>query len=240
MFMFKNLAILGASRGLGAAVGKFAFTHLSELETILVVSRKIELLDKVKIEIKEGSEAELRKPFKGELGSFSADFSKLDDTENVIKLIDNKYDLVVYCAGGGPHGAFENKQWRDHRWSLDVNLISPMTLAHAWLRQRPKASGPGRFVIVGSRIAEQNPDPHAASYAAGKHGLYGFVSSLQSELEEGPNKVWLFSPGYIDTALLPTTAKVRHDGSKLMSAETAAQGMLRWLKKDGPWHRVLN
>jgi short-subunit dehydrogenase len=168
--------------------------------------------------------------------------TKTNDQIKACDLIEKEvFDLVVYCAGGGPHGLFESKEWKDHAWALQLNLFSPMLLVHHWLKaRRAGRNGPGRFVIVGSRIAEQNPDPLASSYAAAKAGIHGFVSSVQEELEESPNKVWLFSPGYMDTDLLPSTSRVRHDGSKLMSPESAALALLRWLKKDGPWHRVLN
>ena len=171
----------------------------------------------------------------------SIDMSQAQGQQSLQSLIESeKFDLVIYAAGGGPHGSFSAKDFKDHRWSLEVGLVAPMALAWAWLRCRDQ-NKMGRFVIVGSRIAEESPDPQASSYAAGKHGLVGFVSSLQKELEQNQNKVWLFSPGYMDSEMLPLTAKIRHDGSKLMSTETAAQALLRWVKKnEGTWHRVLN
>ncbi len=212
--MFKRALVFGASRGLGRAVVEHANLHFEGL-SVVEVSRKSP--------------------------SHPLDLTKVNDQNKAAEMIEGQdFDLVIYCAGGGPHGEFSSKEWKDHAWALHLNLYGPMFLIHRWLNARKGSKGEGRFVVVGSRIAEQNPDPFASSYAAGKAGLYGFVSSLQLELKESKNKVWLFSPGYMNTEMLPSTAKVRHDGSKLMSAETAAQAMLRWLKKDGPWHRVLN
>jgi len=213
--MFKRAIVFGGSRGLGRAVVEHCRFHFDGLKEVVEVSRK-----------------SLSHPL---------DLTKVSDQIKACELIGGQgFDLVIYCAGGGPHGEFSSKEWKDHAWALQLNLFAPMFLIHRWLKARKGADGEGCFVVVGSRIAEQNPDPMASSYAAGKAGLYGFVSSLQDELKKSKNKVWLFSPGYMDTEMLPSTAKVRNDGSKLMSAEAAAQAMLRWLKKDGPWHRVLN
>jgi len=213
--MFKRAIVFGASRGLGRAVVDHSRLHFDGLKEVVEVSRKSPI-----------------NPL---------DLTKRDDQIKAGELIQSQgFDLVIYCSGGGPYGPFSSKEWKDHEWALQLNLIAPMFLIHKWLVNRRSSGNEGRFVVVGSRIAEQNPDPLASSYAAGKSGLYGFVSSLQEELKESKNKVWLFSPGYMNTEMLPSTAKVRHDGSKLMSAEAAAQAMLRWLKKDGPWHRVVN
>lgn len=208
----KSLMIVGASRGLGKSVAGFAREHLPNLERVVLISRKSEV---------------------------SLDMSKDADQAKACQILtDLKPDLFIYAAGGGPHGPFREKEWKDHRWAYEVSFAAPIRLTHAWLQARDTNSI-GRAVLVGSRIAEKSPDPLSASYAACKHGLLGFVSSVQDELK-GNNRVWLFSPGYMDTDLLPQGASVRHDGSKLMSPDTAAQALLRWVKQEGPWHRVLN
>lgn len=212
--MFKKAMIFGGSGGLGGAILEYAPAHFKDLE------------------LHESSRRSKAHPL---------DLTKVDDQLKAAGLLQSQgFDLVIYCSGGGPFGDFTSKEWKDHHWALQLNLVAPALLIYHWLVSRKEAKSDGKFVVVGSRIAEQNPDPLASSYAAGKAGLYGLVSSLQTELQENKSKVWLFSPGYMDTKMLPLNAKVRHDGSKLMSPETAAQALLRWLKKDGPWHRVLN
>jgi short-subunit dehydrogenase len=208
--MFKKALIIGSGRGLGKSIVTFLPAHL-------------------------GQDCEL-----ASIGRSQFDMSKIAEQDKLISEIESKnFDLIIYVAGGGPHGEFVKKAWNDHEWALQVGLLAPMKLSLAWLKKRD-ASALGRFVIVGSRIAESSPDPLAASYAASKHGIKGFVSSLQKELEGNRNRVWLFSPGYIDTDMLPASAPVRHNGSKILSSDTAAQALLRWVKKeDGPWHRVL-
>jgi len=229
-FVPKKALIIGSSKGLGRSLALFLKTHLDSLEEVTLVARRQDVLKTVEKEIDSNFEVK----------TVRCDLSQRVDQESLSLLIANEeYDLIIYSAGGGPHGEFRSKEWKDHNWALQVGLLAPMRLCRDWLKHRDE-SQLGKFIIVGSRIAEQAPDPLAASYAACKHGLVGFISSLQKELEGNQNKVWLFSPGYMDTEMLPKTASVRHDGSKLMSADTAAQALLRWVKKDGPWHRILN
>jgi short-subunit dehydrogenase len=232
-FIPKKALIIGASRGLGRSISLFLTTHFDSVEEVTLVARRQDLLNEVEKEISP----------KIRINTQKCDLSRSEDQGSLVALLAKEdFDLIIYVAGGGPHGEYGAKEWKDHHWALQVGLMAPMRLVHEWLKNREvqKLKSGAKFIIVGSRIAEQSPDPLATSYAASKHGLVGFVSSLQKELEGQTHKVWLFSPGYIDTEMLPKSAHVRHDGSKLMSADTAAQACLRWIKKEGPWHRVLN
>jgi short-subunit dehydrogenase len=232
--MFKRLLILGASRGLGRAVALHSPIHFENLKEICLVSRKVDQLGDVATEIKNTT-------FKGRVEIASLDLTTENHQIEACRMLRaTEFDLVVYCAGGGPHGEFIKKDWKDHLWALQINQVAPARILHQWLKLRDQMPELAKFVVVGSRVAENKSDPLAASYSSGKSGLYGLINSLQPELENKPFKAWLFSPGYMDTEMLPSTAKVRHDGSKLMSADAAAQAMLRWIKKDEPWHRVLN
>ncbi len=229
--LFKKVMIVGASRGLGAAVSRFLVEHVKGIEKAIFISRKEDLLKRLHSSLAE------KIPL---IETRACDMSLIEDQNIVSRLIlDEGPDLVIYCAGGGPHGDFASKEWKDHRWAIEVGMAAPLRLLHTWIQCRDKEKM-GKFIIVGSRIAESSPDFKAASYAASKHGLLGFIESVQPETKDNQNKVWLFSPGYMDTDMIPATAPVRHDGSKIMGVETAAQALLRWINKDGPWHRVLN
>ena len=60
-------------------------------------------------------------------------------------------------------------------------------------------------------MAEDKADPLAGSYAAAKHALRGLVDSVNSE-QESEIKLLLFSPGYMQTDLLPSNSRPRQDG----------------------------
>lgn len=138
---------------------------------------------------------------------------------------------VFYVAGGGPHGEFAEKNWKDHLWALQVSLLSPLRVLHFCL----KLPSVQQIVVVGSAIAESQPDPGAASYAAAKHGLKGCISSLQGEVQKD---VRLFSPGYMRTEMLPIQAQARlEQTAPIDSAELVAKLFVEWVQNpQASWH----
>lgn len=205
----EKILILGGARGLGAA-----FCNLWQQrgrDQMVVTSRKSLTLVGIESRI--------------------CDFSKKNDIENLLVFMDQWRPQRVFCfAGGGPYGAYAEKDWKDHLWALQVSLLAPLEVLHHFVKSQE-----GRqMVIVGSAIAESAPDPFAASYSAAKHGLLGAVSSLQGE---GLQKdIRLFSPGYMSTDMLPNKA-IADKKLKVSSAEQTAQLMFNWVQdKQGSWH----
>src|SRR3954469_25922036 len=106
--MFKKALIVGASRGLGRSLSQFMGTHFESVQELHLVSRRQKGFHEV------GPEAELKNG--GTRIHFRAlDMSKDKDQDELISIIEkNEFDLVIYCAGGGPHGEFASKEWKDH------------------------------------------------------------------------------------------------------------------------------
>lgn len=182
-----RIAILGASRGLGWAL----YTQLAEMnkETSFFLSSR-----KIDEKLKFISNNTILK---------AQDFSKLPVGSHFLKDL-NKFNPthLIYMAGGGPYGEFQTKKWSDHLWALSTTFLYPAELLHVILSHPNEWSSLQQFVCVGSAIAEDKPDPLAASYAAAKHALKGLVTTIQMEDVKKP-KVLLFSPGYMQTELLP-------------------------------------
>ncbi|MCK6598122.1 MAG: SDR family NAD(P)-dependent oxidoreductase [Bdellovibrionaceae bacterium] len=136
------------------------------------------------------------------------DFSKEDLYELYCEQIKmtNPHRIFYFAAGGtyGPYGRYE---WKDHRWSMNVTFSFPAYLLNYFIKNHGSLK---QIIFVGSQIAESKPDPHAAMYCAGKHALKGLVSSVQ--LENIPFELLLFSPGYMDTQMLPKKAWPREKG----------------------------
>lgn len=140
---------------------------------------------------------------------------------------------LFYVAGGGPYGAFENKKWSDHQWAFKVNFLCPAFLLH----QLMQTNICQQIVIVGSAIAESKPDVNAASYAAAKHALKGLITSVQAEqkkMSQAQIDLRLFSPGYIDTPMLPTNAwprqlTVEQQALMIASPKALAEQLLGWI-----------
>lgn len=215
----KRWALLGCSRGLGRAFLEILQAQSSDSAKLLV-SRKVELL----------------KPFQNRQTIVTQqDFAKKEEWPTLLAEIKKFAPThVIYFAGGGPFGPFQTKSWKDHEWSLRVTFECPAFLLHSLLEEKSLQ----QITFVGSQIAEATTDPQAASYCAGKHALRGLVTTVIAENKE--KDVRLFSPGYLDTDLLPANAWPRQQrrkdgsGSSLVeSPKEAAEVLWNWLQSNG-------
>lgn len=156
-----------------------------------------------------------------------------------------KPQKIFYCAGGGPFGPFEQHEWHSHEWAYRLNLLFPSRLLHAVLNLigSDKLNSSLQLIFIGSSIAEAHPDPGASSYSSSKHGLYGLLRSVREELKNSSQlDLRLFSPGYMDTSLLPKNSRPRHDGSKIAPVEKIADDLLLWAQTpilQTSWHKSL-
>ncbi|MEK6773398.1 MAG: SDR family oxidoreductase [Bdellovibrionota bacterium] len=185
----EKILLLGASRGLGLAVHSLLKKH-SEGPELYSFSRKMGGMDFSKRELWE---------------------------QHCENLWSNSPRRLIYFAGGGPYGTFDDFSWKDHGWALNVSFTFPAFLLHSALQAKKAAKkndSSGEFlqqlIFIGSAVAENKPDPKAAMYCAAKHALRGLVSTIQ--MEQPKLDLRLFSPGYMDTAMLPPQAWPRQKG----------------------------
>ncbi len=206
-------AILGASRGLGRAF----VVEASQKEKVqfLLCSRKLEKLKSLVAEIGQQVSTQIN----------VSDFTQEKDSTEIFEALRVfAPDRIFYFAGGGPHGNFEAKAWKDHEWAFKLNLLFPASLLH----ESFKWPSLKQMVFVGSSIAEAKADPFASSYASAKHGLKGLVASVKAETNRD---LRLFSPGYCNTDLLPHNAKARQSG-QVWEPKEVAETLLRWCDRD--------
>lgn len=183
--------LLGASRGLGRSF--FDLLKDDPSNKIVSVSRKEFSCDQW----------------------LKMDFSKVEEWPQFIKsLQDCKPTRLVYFAGGGPHGQFSSQKFKSHQWAFRVNFEFPAFLLHSILSHNADFNQLKQLCFIGSSIAENQPDPLASSYAAAKHALRGLVTSVQAELKLNPKilDLQLYSPGYMQTDLLPEGSWPRSQG----------------------------
>lgn len=162
-----------------------------------------------------------------------ADFSLRHGQEEVIRfLLQENFSKIFCVAAGGPYGLFQEREWKDHQWAWEVSFVFHARVLHALLAAQKLQT---QVIVIGSSIAESEPDPQAASYCAAKHALKGLVRTLRVE-----NPSWdlrLFSPGYMDTEMLPRHAAVRQQG--VYDPARVAHELWLWsLSADDTGHKV--
>lgn len=107
-------------------------------------------------------------------------------------------DAVVAAAGAAAYGPFAEMETDDYERTIGITLLGMMNTVHAALP--PLERTHGTLVVVGS-VAGRLPIPWLAAYAAAKHGVRGFVRSLDAELrvQRRPVRLALVAPGPVDT-----------------------------------------
>jgi NAD(P)-dependent dehydrogenase (short-subunit alcohol dehydrogenase family) len=107
-------------------------------------------------------------------------------------------DAVVACAGAGAYGPFVDMEPDDYERVIQITLLGLIHTAHAALPHLEASRG--TFVAVGS-VAGRLPAPWLATYTAAKHGVRGFMRSLDAELraQHRPVSLALIAPGPVDT-----------------------------------------
>lgn len=205
-----RIAILGASRGLGWSLYQRCLMQAPQA-CYFLTSRKIqnkasEVSDKTELVVQNFSEVPVKENFFDQLKKF-------------------KPTIIVYSAGGGPFGEFSSKKWSDHLWALNTTFLYPAELLHKVLAQQNDWSDLKQFVFVGSAIAESAADPNASSYAAAKHALKGLISSIKAEEASFARnmQIKLFSPGYMQTDMLPKNSKPVQQGLAADPQQVAQQ-----------------
>lgn len=204
----EKILVLGGSRGLGLQI----FQRLKNFEIpVQAMSRK---------------------------STPAVDFSKEVQWENILEKISiEKPTRIFYCAGGGPHGKYSEKAWKDHLWSYRVNFLFPSFL----ISYSSQIQNLKQLIFVGSAVAETHPDPLAASYAAGKSGLRNLILSILAEGGLPSLDLRLFSPGYMDTELLPPNAWPRRQEGLVKDPAFVAKELIDWVQStdDTKRHLVL-
>lgn len=202
--------LLGSSRGLGRAFALMGADLMGKNLEIFSSSRKMAALEQLKLDMGDKVKS---------CDILACDFTNKSQREELLnKLEDWKPHRLFYFAGGGPFGAFEAKEWKDHQWAYELNLLFPAQLLHRSF-EWPELK---QWILIGSAIADAKPDPNASSYSSAKHGLRGLVESLKLESKRD---IRFFSPGYMDTSLLPPQARVRQT-HKVESTEAVAELIL--------------
>ena len=109
-------------------------------------------------------------------------------------------DLLVWNAASMVFGHFADVAPADFDRTIDVTFLAAVDTVRAAL---PHLEASGGDIVATGSLMTRVPLPTFGSYAAAKHALRGFLSSLRIELQEAgsPVRVSIVHPGPVDTPL---------------------------------------
>ncbi|WP_121063314.1 SDR family NAD(P)-dependent oxidoreductase [Chachezhania antarctica] len=141
-------------------------------------------------------------------------------------------DLVIYNAGVSQIGPFAESDAASHRRVFEINYFAAVEMARAFLQ--PVREARGTHLAISS-VAGFAPLHNRTAYAASKHAMQGFFSSLRSEEAPYGVRSLIAAPSFVatnignasrteDGVVRPGSAA---DGVDYMTPEEAARVILR-------------
>lgn len=186
-FKDKVVWVTGASSGIGKSL---AFALSDHGAKVIISSRNIEKLKKVKLQCKDPEKIKILKV-------------DLDDYLNLNKLVQNAIslfgtiDILINNGGISQRSlAIDTDITIDTR-IFKTNYFGTVALTKALLPYFVARKN-GHIVVVTSVVGKIGT-PLRSSYAASKHALHGFFDSLRSEVYNDNIAVTLICPGYVNT-----------------------------------------
>ena len=160
----------------------------------------------------------------GDVAAFDLDVTDTASFAAFLTAVERRWgrvDVLINNAGVMWVGGFDTEPESATARQLEVNLhgvIRGVKLAGAAMRAR----GAGHIVTVASAASKLSP-PGEATYAATKHGVYGYLNSVRAELEGSGVLLSVVMPGVVDTELAAGTAT---GAAKLLTPEDVAQAVM--------------
>jgi NADP-dependent 3-hydroxy acid dehydrogenase YdfG len=108
-------------------------------------------------------------------------------------------DVIVNNAGLFLLAAIDATEPDAFRAALEVNLVAPFLVVHAFLADM-RRRGRGHIVTIGS-IADRMAFPDNGAYSASKFGIRGLHEVMRAELRGTGVRTTLVSPSAVDTPL---------------------------------------
>ncbi|MGJ8696244.1 MAG: SDR family NAD(P)-dependent oxidoreductase [Verrucomicrobiaceae bacterium] len=181
--------ITGASSGLGL---EYARQLAHRVETMILVSRREEVLEGIAAELVAGHPGLVVK-------IFASDLSEVESRSNLVGELARanlRPDLLINNAGMGDYGEFSTSEWGKLAEMIRLNMEALTHLTHALLPGLITGSG---SVLNVSSLASVLPIPDFAVYAATKSYVTSFSEALRIELREHGVKVLAVCPGPVKT-----------------------------------------
>ena len=196
----KNVLITGAAMGMGRLFAERAIAEHAAAVVLLDVDEST--LNATLEEL--GARGDVTSEISGYIVDVS-DADEVADTAAAVLDEVGRIDVLVNNAGvvRGNHYFWETDLERDAKFTIDVNTLAPMYVAHAFLPAMIAASDDCRVLNLAS-AAGFTPNPRMAVYAASKWAVIGWSDSVRLELKQAGHdhvKVTTVCPYYTNTGM---------------------------------------
>jgi short-subunit dehydrogenase len=109
-----------------------------------------------------------------------------------------RVDMVVNSAGITHIAPAEQTQNTDFDRVIKINLLGTIYFTQSFLHELIKSKG----CVVGiSSVAGYSPLYYRTAYAASKHGVWGYLATLHTEMKDKNVHVMTVCPSYVNTLL---------------------------------------
>ncbi len=138
-------------------------------------------------------------------------------------------DIVLIAHGSLPSQEDCQKDLSKCREALDINGISPVLFAEAFVMHMQKADK-GTLAIIASVAGDRGRKSNYV-YGAAKGLVSRYAQGLQHRLAKSGVQVVLIKPGPTDT---PMTVNLKQTGARLATAESVARNIVRGVAMGRP------
>ena len=209
-----TILLTGATGGLGHAIARTLNQRGGKL---ILTGRRTDVLE----------------PLAAELGARALAID-LSDPAEVERLAAEAGDVDILVANAAlpAAGRLETFTMQEIDRALDVNLRTPIALAHA-LAPTMVARGRGHLLFMSS-LSGKSATPGTSIYNATKFGLRGFASALRADLRPDGVGVSAVFPGFIRDAGMFAEADVKlPSGVGTASPEDVARATVQAIERPG-------
>jgi NAD(P)-dependent dehydrogenase (short-subunit alcohol dehydrogenase family) len=190
----KNVAITGASQGLGLAIAEKC---LQEGANVAICARTEKDLNTARESLASSAPG-------AKIVTVVADMSREDDVDRFanssVEQLGSVDALVCNAGVYGPKGRIDELDWQAWREAIQINLVGVVYCCRVFIPVLTRARR-GKIVLLSGGGATK-PLPYLSAYAASKAGLVRFGETLAGELKDRNVDVNMIAPGALNTRLL--------------------------------------
>ncbi|MFZ0832297.1 MAG: SDR family oxidoreductase [Mycobacterium sp.] len=194
----QKILITGASSGLGAGMAR---EFAAKGRDLALCARRTDRLEELK--------AELNSRYPGvKVAIAELDVNDHEQVPKVFAALSDELggiDRVIVNAGIGKGWPLGEGKLYANKATIETNLVAALVQIETALEMFKRA-GSGHLVLISSVLGNKGVPGVKAAYAASKAGLSSLGESLRAEYPNGPIRVTVIEPGYIESEMTAKSA----------------------------------